>query len=148
MACGIYVNIAARLLDGEPTEIAVQTGIDESIRYYSSKVDFECFLYCFEKIFNIKKLANTVKDDIKSGGYVVDTLTASLWCLLTTNCYADCVLKAVNLGNDTDTTAAVCGGIAGITYGIDNIPQDWINKLKAEDKLNECCEELYCYAVK
>lgn len=43
------------------------------------------------------------------GGYVLHTLQASLWCLLTTASYESCVLKAVNLGEDTDTTAAVAG---------------------------------------
>ena len=55
---------------------------------------------------------------------MLHTLKASIWCLLTTDNYKDAVLKAVNLGEDTDTTAAVTGGLAGLLYGLDNIPNN------------------------
>ena len=61
---------------------------------------------------------------VGSSGYVVDTFVAAMWCLLTTDNYRDCVLKAVNLGSDTDTTAAVAGGLAGIMYGLEGIPDE------------------------
>ena len=67
-------------------------------------------------------------DKIKSSGYVVDTLETALWCFLTTNNYHDCVLKAVNLGSDTDTVACVAGSIAGLYYG--EIPADWIEAIR------------------
>ncbi|MFA5302605.1 MAG: ADP-ribosylglycohydrolase family protein, partial [Bacteroidales bacterium] len=67
--------------------------------------------------------------------YVLHTLEASLWCLLTTNTYKEAVLKAVNLGNDTDTTAAVTGGLAGLYYGYENIPQSWISQLARVDDI-------------
>jgi ADP-ribosylglycohydrolase len=76
---------------------------------------------------------------IKSGGFVVDTLEAAFWCFLTTDNYRDAVLKAVNLGSDTDTTAAVTGALAGLYYGFgeSGIPQDWIGKLAgAQEILN------------
>ena len=76
------------------------------------------------------------ENEISSSGYVVDTLTAAIWCLLTTNKYEDAVLKAVNLGEDTDTVAAVCGSLAGIVYTKKNIPGNWIEKLKNRDLLN------------
>ena len=71
--------------------------------------------------------------DIKSGGYVVETLEAAIWCLLNTSNYADCVLKAVNLGDDADTTAAVVGGLAGIHYGFAAIPEKWISSLQKKE---------------
>jgi ADP-ribosylglycohydrolase len=73
---------------------------------------------------------------IKSGGFVIDTLEAALWCFLTTDTYRDAVLKAVNLGEDTDTTAAVTGGIAGLFYGKDAIPADWLRKLAGVDGIS------------
>ena len=69
------------------------------------------------------------EDEINSGGYVIDTIEASIWCLLTTDNYSEAVLKAVNLGGDTDTTAAVTGGLVGLLYGFDNIPEKWIEEL-------------------
>lgn len=76
-------------------------------------------------------------DDMGSSGYVVDTFVAAMWCLLTTDNYRDCVLKAVNLGSDTDTTAAVAGGLAGIMYGLEGIPDEWLSKMKSMDMIDQ-----------
>ena len=58
---------------------------------------------------------------------MIDTLEAAIWCLLNTKTYKDCVLMAVNLGEDTDTVAAVAGGLAGLYYGYEYIPNEWID---------------------
>ena len=76
--------------------------------------------------------------DIKSGGFVLDTFEASLWCLANTSSYSECVLKAVNLGNDTDTTGAVAGALAGIVYGFDAIPATWIETLRGKEIIDDC----------
>ena len=83
-----------------------------------------------------------LKRYIKSSGYVLHTLEASIWCLLTTNNFKDAVLKAVNLGEDTDTTAAVTGGLAGLIYEIDNIPKTWLNQLSKYDEIENLAERL------
>jgi ADP-ribosylglycohydrolase len=80
--------------------------------------------------------------EIKSGGLVVDTLEAAMWCFLTTENYRDAVLKAVNLGSDTDTTAAVTGGLAGLYYGLENIPQKWVDSLARLPEIREVCLKL------
>lgn len=80
---------------------------------------------------------------IRSSGYVMDTLTASIWCLLTTNTFSECVLKAVNLGDDTDTTGCVAGGLAGIVYGIDAIPAEWRTALPRQNDLHELFERFF-----
>lgn len=77
------------------------------------------------------------EDDIKSSGYVIDSLEASIWCLLSTNNYKDAVLKAVNLGDDTDTIGALTGGLAGLIYGYNDIPKKWINVLKRKEYLSD-----------
>jgi ADP-ribosylglycohydrolase len=79
------------------------------------------------------------QSEIKSSGYVVDTIEAALWCLLTTDNYRDCVLKAVNLGADTDTVAAVAGGLAGALYGYDAIPEEWRNILQRREYIEDMC---------
>ena len=66
---------------------------------------------------------------INGTGYVIDCLEAALWCFDHTDNYRDAVLAAANLGQDADTTAAVCGQIAGAYYGIDAIPSAWRDKL-------------------
>ena len=79
-------------------------------------------------------------EDIRSSGYVVDTLESVLYCLLTTNSYEECVLKAVNLGEDTDTVGAIVGGIAGLAYGYDAIPQKWRGALLKKEWILEMCK--------
>ena len=69
------------------------------------------------------------EQDIYSSGYVIHTLEASLWAFLTTNNFKDAVLKAVNLGDDADTIGSITGGMAGLFYGFEQIPEGWINQL-------------------
>ena len=74
-------------------------------------------------------------DDINSSGYIVDTMEASFWCLLTNTSYEKTIIEAINLGQDTDTIAGIAGAMAGIIYGIDNIPKRWLDKLQSKDYL-------------
>lgn len=66
------------------------------------------------------------------------TLEASLWCILNTATYSSAVLTAVNLGDDTDTTAAVTGALAGLIYGYEDIPKEWIDKLANKELIDSC----------
>ena len=61
-----------------------------------------------------------------------------MWSLLTTNSYKACIKKAVDLGDDTDTVAAIAGGLAGILYGIENIPKEWLDKLQSKENIDKC----------
>jgi ADP-ribosyl-[dinitrogen reductase] hydrolase len=81
--------------------------------------------------------------DITGSGYVVDSLEAALWCFLSTDNFKDAILKAVNLGDDADTTAAVCGQIAGAYYGIDGIPAHWRSKLAMLDTIENMAMSLF-----
>lgn len=83
-------------------------------------------------------LKDAPEHEIRSGGFVRDTLKAATWCLVNTNSYDDCVLAAVNLGDDTDTTAAVAGALAGAAYGMDAIPQKWIDTLRGKELIESC----------
>jgi ADP-ribosyl-[dinitrogen reductase] hydrolase len=73
---------------------------------------------------------------ISSSGYVVHSLEAALWCFFTTENYRDAVLRAVNLGDDADTTAAVCGQIAGAFYGVHDILPSWLERLTMRDEID------------
>lgn len=83
-------------------------------------------------------IASRPVDAVKSDGYCEHTLEAALWCFLTTGSYEDCVLKAVELGDDTDTTAAVAGALAGTYYGFDAIPPKWIGQLRGKAVIEQC----------
>lgn len=73
-----------------------------------------------------------------SSGFVQHAYDAALWCLANTSSYRDCVLTAVNLGSDTDTTAAIAGTLAGVLYGYDAIPVEWVSALRAKDLIESC----------
>lgn len=64
-----------------------------------------------------------------------------IYCLLTTGSYKECVLKAVNLGEDTDTVGAIAGGLAGLVYGRDEIPQKWKEALLKKEQILLLCQE-------
>lgn len=128
-ACEIYVWIAKMLIDGK--------GIREAIAY---RVRPEYYLH--EKFTRLKSLERLTRDEIKNTGFVVDTLEAALWCVLKTDNYRDCVLMAVNLGGDTDTIAAVAGGLAGILYGIGGekgVPNEWIKQIAKNEEIRSLC---------
>jgi ADP-ribosylglycohydrolase len=82
------------------------------------------------------------ENEIHSSGYVLHSLEASIWCFLNSNSYEEAVLKAVNLGQDTDTTAAIAGGLAGIYYGIENIPQKWMENLARTNDIKDLAQRL------
>jgi ADP-ribosyl-[dinitrogen reductase] hydrolase len=90
----------------------------------------------FDRLFK-GDIFNLPESEIASTGYVVHTLEASIWCILTTDCYKDAVLCAVNLGEDTDTTAAVTGALAGLIYGLYKIPEEWIQKLARKEDIED-----------
>lgn len=127
IACGIYISIAVCLLQGLDPQAAYLQGVQDAQKIYSQSL-YAQERHHFHRV-NSGELASLPIDFIRSGGYVIDTLEASLWCFLNSSSYAEAVLKAVNLGDDTDTTAAVTGGLAGIYYGVENIPEEWINQI-------------------
>ena len=93
----------------------------------------------------LKHLKRVFDDDFSKGivssGYVIYTFESVIYCLKTTDNYKDAVLKAVNLGGDTDTIAGICGALAGIYYGYDAIPSEWIDAIPKFDYVLEMCEE-------
>ena len=134
VACGIYAFVLTSLIK-KADKSAIRLGLKEAERYYKDNPEIDRYARIFDPDFEF-----TDRSAIKSGGYVVDTLEAALWCLLTTDSYKECALKAVNLGEDTDTVAAIAGGLAGALYGYDAIPEEWICTLKRNEYISELCE--------
>ncbi len=92
--------------------------------------------------YEIKPVYEYPESEIASSGYVVHSLEAALWCLFKEDTYEGTVLRAVNLGSDTDTTAAIAGGLAGLLYGFEAIPQKWIDQLARKDDIMNLCDKL------
>ena len=120
-ACLVLVRLLDDLIYGEYPEDAINANVPDSGRF--------AFL---------RELEDMPRDEIRSSGFVLDTLGAALWCLLHTHSFRDCVLTAVNLGDDSDTTACVAGALAGARYGYDTIPQEWIDALRGKEQIEDC----------
>ena len=137
IACVLYIEIARSMLKNDLSiEEHIIKSSEKIQKYYKDSPE----LIHFKKIFD----NNFIK--IQSSGYVIKTLECVLYCLLNTSNYKDAVLKAVNFGVDTDTAAAICGGLAGIYYGYESIPVDWVESIPQIDDVLSLCEkfEAYC----
>ena len=132
LACGIYYFLVRAVLGkgGELTE-RLQFGIDNAFEYYGKNNEDE--LGNYNRLILLSQFKNIPEELIKSTGYVVYTLEAAIWCLINTSSYKEAVLKAVNVGDDTDTVAAVTGGLAGLYYTYDGIPESWRAKVQKKD---------------
>lgn len=130
LGCAIYVHIAISLIKDKPLKESIIHALDTFKDYPE--------FYHYQDLYNLENLQES---DINSSGYVVSTLKASLWCLLHTSNYKRLLLKAVNLGNDTDTVGAVCGGLAGLIYGYNSIPTDWLKVLVKRELLENLCND-------
>ena len=136
MACFYYLEFAKKIIEGKDKFQAYNDLQSELTQYFDQREINPIEIHKFNRLL-VEDISKVDEDNIKSSGYVIDTLEASIWSILTTNNYKDAVLKAVNLGHDTDTTGAVTGGLAALIYGLDNIPNEWINTLaRKEDIIN------------
>ena len=143
VACHFYVEFAIKLIKNVPLNIAYEKTRIELNRYYKYTLP-EQYFQLFRRIFD-GTVIHVSRNEIESNGFVIHTLEASLWCLFNTNDYKSAVLTAVNLGRDTDTTACVTGGIAGIIYP-DDIPVKWISQLRGKNIINKTISKYieYC----
>ena len=136
LGCYIYVNYIIKLLEGK----------DKFESYNLIKlIDYSMFteesLEVYKRVLK-EDIEKYSIDEIKSGGYVVDTLEASFWILLNASSFKEAIIGAINLGNDTDTIAAITGSMAGILYGYNSIPQEWLDKLAKRDYIEDLCDKL------
>jgi ADP-ribosylglycohydrolase len=145
IACGLYSLIIEYLInDSSNVKSSVMSALSNGFNYYGyiCKNKYDKDLDSYYRLRDIDAFASLNEVEISSSGYVVDTLEAAIWCFLNTNSYAECILKAVNLGEDTDTVAAVAGGFAGVVYGYDNIPKEWLQKIPRREWIESICLKL------
>lgn len=137
IACGVYLAIIDKIVaGGNPLNDCIERGALEALEYYGNTA-YKDEINVYKRLSDCAVFAKTPEEQIKGSGYVVETLEAVIWCLLNTDNYKDATLKAVNLGLDTDTVAAITGGIAGLYYGMDGIPGDWLAKLQNRGLLDK-----------
>ncbi len=135
MACGIYLTFALELLRGWSPRVAWER-TRSTCRHFYDQEPYRPELSRFSRVLEEGTQGRT-PDELSSGGYVVHTLEAALWCFWRHDSYRDTVLEAVNLGQDTDTTAAVAGGLAGLYYGSPAIPPEWVETLSGKDEIED-----------
>ena len=94
----------------------------------------------YTRLIDLHEFAKSEENTIKSSGYVVDSLEAAIWSLITTNTVEECLLRAVNLGEDTDTVGAIAGGLAVLFYGYDSVPEEWRKQIIKKEEIVALCE--------
>jgi ADP-ribosylglycohydrolase len=141
IACFYYLEFALALLKGNDKQTAYNNTATTVYDLIVSKQIEQQEINLFKPLLK-EDIAKQNSDSISSSGYVMSTLKASMYCLLTTDNYQDAVLMAVNLGDDADTTGAVTGGLAGLYYGYDAIPEKWKNEIKRTNDIKDLCDRL------
>ena len=134
VCCALYCLAAQGLLEGKEAREAIQEGVCALRSIYREQLEYE------------RELEWSVRPDIpwegRGTGYVVDCLRSAFMILEQASDYEDAIKRAVLLGNDTDTTACVTGGLAGIRYGLRKIPERWLNALKEREKVEVLLAQL------
>ncbi|MES2545305.1 MAG: ADP-ribosylglycohydrolase family protein [Bacteroidota bacterium] len=140
-ACFIYVTYCLEILKNKEKFEAYRAMQNIVSIFLKDKQFNSTEIQLFHRILK-NDISKINEEDIYSSGYVLHSLEASLWCFLNSDSYEKTVLKAVNLGEDTDTTGAITGGLAGIYYGIENIPNKWIENLVKTNDIKDLTKRL------
>ncbi|WP_408069289.1 ADP-ribosylglycohydrolase family protein [Butyrivibrio sp. JL13D10] len=141
IACGLYFFCVKSVLDKDGTLMErLQKGFDTGFNFYDGFLKNTSELSCYDRLRDMKKLSEIPESGIKSSGYVVDTIEAAVWSLVSTDSFKNCELKAVNLGDDSDTVGATAGGLAGLFYGYDGIPEEWLEVIQRREWIEELCK--------
>jgi ADP-ribosyl-[dinitrogen reductase] hydrolase len=140
-SCFIYLEFAKGLLMGFNKEEAYELMQREVEKFVEKNSFNEKEVNLFYRVL-YHNIAELEEHEISSSGYVIHSLEAAIWCLLTSGSFSETVLKAVNLGGDTDTTATIAGGLAGILHGASTIPQEWLKVLARKADIAELAKRL------
>ena len=141
IACGIYYFMIKNIIEGCGSLLErLQNGIDDAVNFYHKDIVNYVELAHYTRLFQLNEFAKSHEDTIKSSGYVVDSLEAAVWGLITTDTVEECLLKVVNLGGDSDTIGAIAGGLACLFYGYDAVPEEWRKQIIKEKEIIALCE--------
>lgn len=134
IACFYFVEFGIKLLKGHDKNDVYKELQIEIPEFLNKQSIQKSELSVFERLL-VHDISVKQEKDIKSTGFVLHTLEASIWCILNSSSFEEAVLKAVNLGDDTDTTASVVGTLAAIIYGIEAMPEKWIEMIARKDDI-------------
>lgn len=137
----IYLKVAEYIISGKDKLVAYHLA-QKDIKALWKAIDFKLEEQkLFEKVID-HEIQKYPRSQIRSGGYVMESLECALWCFLNNDSYKNVVLTAVNMGSDTDTNAAIAGGLAGLYYGIEDIPKPWMDQLARKNDIEDLSERL------
>ncbi len=119
----------------------LQKGLDEGFSFYGKEIINLPQLAYYLRLRSLEEFAKVPASEIRASGHVVASMEAAVWSLITTDSFEDSLLKAVNLGEDTDTVAAIAGGLAGLWYGYDQIPREWLEVIQRREWVEEMCRK-------
>ena len=140
IACGLYFFMVKQILMGSGSlRERMQDGLTRGFAFYETYLADKENLHYYDRLRDLAAFANVPPEKIRSTGYVVDALEAAVWSLITTGSFEAALLKAVNLGDDTDTVGAIAGGLAGLYYGYDAIPEDWLSAIQRRNWIEDLC---------
>lgn len=142
MANGLYYFMVKSIIYGQGSlKERLQKGLDDGFAYYGHDLRNLGERMHFSRMFSLEEFAKVPEDEIKSSGYVIHTFEAAIWCLIHGESFRESLLKAVNLGDDADTVGAVAGGLAGLYYGYEGIPAEWIEAMQRREWIEAMCRE-------
>lgn len=144
LACIIYVIFASQIYNGFGKADALDYALAFAHKYCAKEYREE--LPYYKNVFN-KAIIKADRNRISSTGYVVDTLEAVIWSFFNTDSYEESVLTAINLGGDTDTIAALVGGLAGVYYGFQRIPDIWIQNILKKKEIANLVSEYFGFVT-
>lgn len=140
IACGLYYFMTKAILTEAGTlRRRLQSGLDRGFAYYESALTDHEELGNYQRLRDLDRFAALHERYISSGGYVVEALESAVWSLVNGSSFEDTLLRAVNLGNDSDTVGAIAGGLAGLYYGYEAIPGPWLEALQQRDWIESLC---------
>ena len=140
IACGLYYFMVKQILTGTGSLAErMQNGLTQGFAFYESWLTDKENLHHYDRVKDLAAFASLPADKIKSSGYVVDTFEAATWSVASTESFEEALLKAVNLGEDTDTVGAIAGGLSGLWYGYDAIPAQWLSAIRRREWIEDMC---------
>jgi ADP-ribosyl-[dinitrogen reductase] hydrolase len=128
-ACAFFVHLLLDAIEGQSKQHVLRARVWSA----DSKVD----------LIARGAWRNKQRKDIRSSGYVIDTLEAALWSVATANSFGEAIVTAANLGDDADTVAAVAGQLAGGLWGVRGIPRKWLTRLAWSERIAKIGHDLY-----
>lgn len=134
VGCGLYALLVRELLKTNDKETALRAAVSEALLFYNNFTDLKKELSSYMRILSFEIL-RAEKNEIKASGYIIDTLESAIWCFIKNNSTPEILLSAIGLGLDTDTTGTIAGGLAGLIYGLEDVPGHWTMTLARKQEI-------------